>query len=168
MNQQKVGQFLKKLRNARGITQEQLAEKLGVSNRSISRWENGVTMPDFDLIIELANCFDVEVGEILDGERKDESMERKTQEELKKVAQFNNSEKIVFSKKLRYIFIAGLLAFCVYMIIDIMGLSEAKIFEDIASFMLGLVFGDLLLGVLYSSSYITKIRAAKMRLLKRH
>lgn len=43
----------------------ELAEILGVSNRSISRWENGTTMPDFDLLIELARYYDVEVGEIL-------------------------------------------------------------------------------------------------------
>ena len=51
MNQKKVGHFLKELRNEKKFIQEELAEKLGVSNQSISRWENGVTMPDFDLII---------------------------------------------------------------------------------------------------------------------
>ncbi len=66
MNQQKVGQFLKELRSQKALTQEQLAERLGVSNRSVSRWENGVTMPDFDLLIQMAKIYDVEVGEILD------------------------------------------------------------------------------------------------------
>ena len=75
MNQQKVGRFLKTLRSEKSITQEELAEKLGVSNRSISRWENGITMPDFDLLIELAKYYEIEVGEILDGERKDKSMD---------------------------------------------------------------------------------------------
>lgn len=41
MNQKKIGNFLKELRKEKGVTQEQLAEVLGVSNRSISRWENG-------------------------------------------------------------------------------------------------------------------------------
>jgi len=67
MNQQKVGQFLKTLRNEKFVTQAELAEILGVSNRSVSRWENGTTMPDFDLLIELAKYYGVEVGEILDG-----------------------------------------------------------------------------------------------------
>jgi len=165
MNQQKVGLFLKKLRKEKSITQEQLADVLGVSNRSISRWENGTTMPDFDLLIQMAKYYDVEVGEILDGERKAENMDKITEETMIKVADYNNAEKMVFSRKLCYLFIAGLVAFCVYMVIDICGLAEEKIYEDIASAMLGLVFGDLLLGALYSSRYITKIRAAKMRLL---
>lgn len=47
MNQEKIGLFLKDLRKESGMTQEQLAEKLNVSNRTISRWENARTMPDF-------------------------------------------------------------------------------------------------------------------------
>lgn len=48
MNQKKIGEFLKELRKEKSMTLEQLAEVLGVTNRSISRWENGVNMPDFD------------------------------------------------------------------------------------------------------------------------
>ena len=167
MNQQKVGQFLKRLRNEKSVTQAQLAEMLDVSDRSISRWENGVTMPDFDLLIQLAKYYEVEVGEILDGERKDNNMDKKTEEVLLKVADYNNDEKMAFSKKLFYMFIAGLASFIVYMIIDIMGLANAKIYEDVASAMLGIVLGDLMLGVLYSSRYIYKVKSAKMRLFKR-
>lgn len=71
MNQQKIGLFLRKLRSEKAITQAELAERLGVSNRSVSRWENGTTMPDFDLLVELASYYEVDVGEILMGERKE-------------------------------------------------------------------------------------------------
>lgn len=167
MNQQKTGQFLKELRNGKKLTQAELAEILGVTNRSISRWENGATMPDFDLLIALAKYYDIEIGEILDGERKDQSMDKKTEEVMLKVADYNNTETMLFSKRLCYMFMAGLAAFAVYMVIDITGLSEVRIYDDIAGFMLGLVLGDLLLGVLYSSRYISKVKAAKARLLKR-
>ena len=50
MDQQKIGGFLKELRKERGVTQEQLAQILGVSNRSVSRWENGNNLPDLDLL----------------------------------------------------------------------------------------------------------------------
>lgn len=66
MDQEKIGQFLKTLRSQKAVTQAELAETLGVSNRSVSRWENGVTMPDLDLMIELSKYYEVEVGEILD------------------------------------------------------------------------------------------------------
>ena len=167
MDQKKIGQFLRRLRGEKTLTQEQLAEVFGVSNRSISRWENGATMPDLDLLIEIARYFEVEIGEILDGERKEERMDKKEEETLLKVADYSNAEKIIFSKRLCMMFIAGLAAFGIYMGIDIRGLMEIPFYENVASFMLGLVFGDLLLGALYSSRYMSKIRAFKMRLLKR-
>ncbi|MCI8410674.1 MAG: helix-turn-helix transcriptional regulator [Lachnospiraceae bacterium] len=52
MDSEKIGRFLKELRKGKGLTQERLSEKLGVTSRSISRWENGVNMPDLDLVIE--------------------------------------------------------------------------------------------------------------------
>lgn len=167
MDQKKIGQFLKGLRKERGVTQGQLAEILGVSDRSISRWENGVTMPDLDLLIELARYHDVEIGEILNGERKGEEMDKREEETLLKVVDYSNAEKSIFSKRLCWLFVAGLAAFVAYMILDIQGLTETGFYEDIASFMLGIVFGDLLVGALYTSRYMAKIRAAKMRLLGR-
>lgn len=168
MNQQKTGQFLKELRNEKAITQEQFAQILGVSNRSVSRWENGVTMPDFDLLIQIAEYFEVEIGEILDGERKVESMEKETEEVMLKVADYNNAEKMVFSKRFCRLSIAGVAAFVAYMAMDILELTGTAVYDAIADFLLGLVFGDLLVGVLYSSRYISKIQAFKMRLLRRN
>lgn len=168
MDQQKIGRFLKELRKEKGITQAQFAEILGVTNRSISRWENGVNMPDFDLLLQIADYYDVEIGEILDGERKNEDMDKKTEETLLKVADYNSNEKMIFSKRIKYVFMAGLATFVVYMIMDIQGLTQMEGYEGIASFMLGLVFGVLILGVIYTSSYMAKIKAFKMRLLNRN
>lgn len=167
MDQQKTGKFLKELRKKKGITQEQFAEMLGVSNRSVSRWENGVTMPDFDLLIQMAKYYDVEIGEILDGERKSEYMDKQAEETLLKIADYNNSDKESFSKKIHYVFIVGLMCMIVYMVIDIAGLSDVQPYESIVDAVLGLLLGGLLTGTLYSSRYITKIKAAKMRLFKR-
>ena len=69
MNQEKIGIFLKDLRKEKEMTQEQLAEKMNVNSRTISRWENAKTMPDFDILIELAKLYDVSIEEILNGER---------------------------------------------------------------------------------------------------
>ena len=75
MNQQKIGEFLKHLRNDKGLTQEQLAEHFYVSSRNVSRWETGRNMPDVEMLIELADFYDVEIREIIDGERKSENMD---------------------------------------------------------------------------------------------
>ncbi len=64
MDQQKIGRFLRELRSEQGLTQAQVAERLNVSNRSVSRWENGATMPDFDLLMQLSDCYNIEVGEL--------------------------------------------------------------------------------------------------------
>lgn len=167
MNQKKIGQFFKELRNEKGLTQEQFAEVLGVSNRSISRWENGVNMPDLDLLMQIAEYFEVGIEEILDGERKADIVDKKTEDTLLKVADYSNNEKMVFSRRLCYLFLAGIAAHIVYMVIDVQGLASAPVYEDIASAMLGFVFGMLVVGALYSSRYMTKIRAFKMRMLRR-
>ena len=172
MDQQRIGSFLKELRGEKGITQEQLAETLGVSNRSVSRWENGVTMPDFDLLIQMAKFYDVEIGEILDGERKHENMDKQSEETLLKIADYNNAEKEAFPKRTRYLCMGGIGCMLVYILIDFFDLSRsgpyASIANYIAHFALGLVTGGLLAGILLTSRHIAKIRAVKMRLLRRN
>ena len=90
MNQQKTGEFLKRLRKEKGLTQEQLAERFYVSSRTISRWETGSNMPDVSILIELADFYDVDIREIIDGERKSEIMDKETKETLLKVAEYAN------------------------------------------------------------------------------
>ena len=74
----KIGNFLRQLRTEKGMTQEDLAEKFGVSSRSVSRWENGNTMPELGILVELADFYDVDIKEIIDGERESEIMEKET------------------------------------------------------------------------------------------
>lgn len=88
MNQQKTGEFLKRLRREKGLTQEQLAERFSVSSRTVSRWETGSNLPDVGMLIDLADFYDVDIREIIDGERKGENMDRETKDMLKKVAAY--------------------------------------------------------------------------------
>ena len=67
MNQEKIGVFIAKCRKDKKLTQEQLAEKLGVTNKSISRWENGKTMPDYSILKDLCNILQIDVNEFLAG-----------------------------------------------------------------------------------------------------
>lgn len=93
MDMKKIGSFLKALRKEKGLTQEQLAEKLGVAGRTVSRWETASNMPDLSILIQLAEFYDIEVGEILDGERKDIIMDKEVKETLTKIADYSNDEK---------------------------------------------------------------------------
>lgn len=165
MDQKKIGIFLKELRREKQLTQEQLAEILGVTNRSVSRWENGVNMPDFDLVIEIAQYYDVSIEEILDGERKSEMIDKKTEQMLLKVADYESNEKQRFSRRVCGLFIAAILAFILYGVLNFTGLDTKNGYEQIATYAMGIVFGALLVGALYTSGYMAKIQAFKKRLL---
>ena len=80
-----------KLRKEKEITQEQAAEYFGVAGRTISRWETGSNMPDLSMLIEIAAFYNVEVSEIIDGERKSENMDNKMKETLEKVVDYNDA-----------------------------------------------------------------------------
>lgn len=92
MKQQKMGEFLKDLRKEKGLTQEQLAEHFYVSSRTVSRWETGKNMPDVDMLIALADFYQVDVREIIDGERKNDDAENAKNESLKKVADYASEQ----------------------------------------------------------------------------
>lgn len=87
MDQRKIGNFLRDLRKSKGLTQEQLAEEFNVSSRTVSRWETGNNMPDLGILIEIADFYDVDIREIIDGERKSENMDNETKNTLMKVAE---------------------------------------------------------------------------------
>lgn len=167
MDQKKTGAFLRELRKEKKLTQEQFAEQLGVTSRSISRWENGVNMPDIDIVIEIANYYDVSIEEILDGERKDDMVDKKTEQVLLKVADYEKNDKQRYSRRICGLFIAAIAAFVLYGVLDFMDLTEQSGYEEVASFALGIVFGALLVGALYTSRYMAKIQAFKQRLLYR-
>ena len=69
MDQIKTGKFIATLRKEKDLTQEQLGEKLGVTNKTISRWENGNYMPDIEMLSLLSKEFDVSINELISGER---------------------------------------------------------------------------------------------------
>ena len=86
MDQQKIGEFLKELRKEKGITQEQLADKLFVSRRTVSRWETGSNMPDLDVLVELADLYEVDLRDIFNGQRRDQNMDKELKDTVIKVA----------------------------------------------------------------------------------
>nr|MBQ6242666.1 helix-turn-helix transcriptional regulator [Lachnospiraceae bacterium] len=69
MDQEKIGAFIREIRKEKGLTQEQFAEKLGVSQRSVSRWETGKTMPDYSLLPGICEVLEINVAELLGAER---------------------------------------------------------------------------------------------------
>ena len=70
MDATKIGRFIGAERRAKGWTQRQLADKLQLTDKAISRWETGKGLPDVSLLLPLANVLDITVGELLAGERR--------------------------------------------------------------------------------------------------
>lgn len=73
MNQEKIGKYIATCRKENKLTQEQLAEKLGVSSKSVSRWENGKTMPDVSLFQQLCKELNITINDLLSGETMNEN-----------------------------------------------------------------------------------------------
>lgn len=103
MDQIKIGKFIAQCRNEKGLTQEALGEILGVSNKTISRWENGHYLPDIEMMQLLSKEFNVSINELISGERLKESNYREKAEENLISALENSSftlkEKTEFYKK---------------------------------------------------------------------
>ncbi len=106
MDQIKIGKFILNCRKEKGITQEQLAEKLGVTSKSISRWENGNTMPDYTLLKDLCNELDININELLSGEEiKGNDYMNKSEENLIKLRKQIDKRKKLLTI-ISYIFMA--------------------------------------------------------------
>ena len=110
VDQQKIGAFLKDLRKEKGLTQEQLAERFHVSDRTVSRWENGNNMPDLSVLVELAEFYEVEIREIIDGERKSGEMNTETNQTVQVVADYAKEEKKHIKRRTKIISVVVTLA----------------------------------------------------------
>ena len=161
----KIGSFLQALRREKGLTQEQLAEQMGVARRTVSRWETGSNMPDLDILIELSDLYGVDLREILNGERKSEQMNEEMKEAVLQVADYSNEEKTRMLRRMHWMFVAGLVGFVAFLVITALGLENTPPYEGIGSFGLGIAFGMVIIGVIFTSRNAAKIRAFKMRLL---
>ncbi len=91
MNQIKIGRFIAENRKQKNLTQEELGEKLGVTNKTVSRWETGMYMPDLDTIQLLCDELDITVNELLSGERLGEDYKDKADENVMDVFTVNKS-----------------------------------------------------------------------------
>lgn len=123
MNQEKIGLFIAKCRREKNMTQEDLAEKLGVSNKSISRWENGKTMMDISLFEPLCNELNISIIELLNGER----INDKKKDKLYTKTLINYSNKVGSRNKqviLTILFIISLMPMFLYQFGGMRGVQE--------------------------------------------
>ena len=165
MDQQKIGNFLKTLRKEKGITQEQFAETLNVARRTVSRWETGSNMPDLAVLIEIADFYDVELRELLDGERRSKLMNQETKETVMKVADLNNEQNEKFNRNMHWVFLFGCAAAAALLtVIFLEPETPTPAYEFLEGIFLGICVGMPFIGLLVTSRHAQKLRDAKRRL----
>ncbi len=166
MNQQKTGEFLKHLRKEKGLTQEQLAEHFYVSSRTVSRWETGSNMPDLDMLIELADYYDVDIREIIDGGGNSENMDSETKDTLKKVAEYAAEEQNKLKKRMIALLLGTMILLLSSVLIFVcydMGLTNISMETSIDIIMFSMGFTLSILGamILYLRGLGEKLSAKK-------
>ena len=167
MDQTKIGPFLRKLRKERNLTQEQLAEQLNVSGRTVSRWETGSNMPDLDILIELSEIYDADLREILNGERKSEKMNDDMKEVVLKASEYVGAETEKHNRRVHLTLVAGGILWLGSSLIRHTELVQNHGLHMLSEFCEGAGIGLLLCGLLFTSRYGRKLQAFKQRLMNR-
>ena len=139
-----------------------MAEELGVSGRTISRWETGKNMPDISLLVEIAEFFDVSIPEIIKGERKSESMEEEVKEVAETMSDYAKAEKEELVKSIRNMSIIGVIALAVYMTLRETGVYDRN---NLLRYAYGiseaLIYVTVLMFPLYTTGLLGKFRISK-------
>ena len=159
MDQIKTGTFLKTLRKEKDLTQEQLAEQLGISGRTVSRWETGSNMPDISLLVEIAEFYNISVTELIDGERRSGDMKEEVKEVADKMADYAGTEKTTIIRNIRNHSLFGLCGIIVLFILEITA-SEgySRITDYILTYSQALIYVSLIMIFLISTGLLYKFQ----------
>lgn len=161
MDQKKTGYFLKQLRNEKKLTQEQLAEKFQITSRTVSRWETGSNMPDISMLLELADFYEVDIREIIDGERKSEQMNEELKETVIKVTDYTETNNARLLKRVRIIGITGVITILIAMVMDAGGLAVSPFWESVKRDLYAWTLGTLIANILYTTGWLKRISEKK-------
>lgn len=161
----KTGTLLKELRKEKNITQEELADKMGVSRRTVSRWETGSNMPDMDILIDLSDFYDVDLRDLLDGERKTERMDKEMKETVLKVAEVSNEEKAKIVRNIHILFVIAMIFMAILIATHFIDAIEGHLREFLTGMSMGIGFGMIVVGAVITSKYAKNLREFKMRML---
>ena len=118
MDMGKIGAFLSELRKEKNLTQNELGEKIGVTNKTVSRWENGNYLPPVEMLQILSKFYDVSINEILNGERINDGDYKNVSDENVKYA-LNRSNAIIRKHKKIMNWIIAIVVALLYIIISL-------------------------------------------------
>ena len=144
MNQQLTGKFIAHKRKEKNLTQEQLAEKLGVSNKTVSKWETGKCMPDYSVVKPLCDELEITVAELMDGEdAKEKSVRAYDDEQIMDL--LKRTQDLEKQKNLLYGILLIVMGVALQALSNTLGGSNVKDF--FSGLMLGISIVEMLIGV---------------------
>ena len=144
MNQISIGNFITKKRKEKNMTQAALAERLGVSNKTISKWETGKCMPDYSVIEPLCKELDITVAELLDGEEKADNSIR-AYDDLQVLDLIKRTQALEDQRTSLYGLILIIMGLALLILHYNIGGSDIKDF--ISGLLLGISIAEMLIGV---------------------
>ncbi len=127
MDQIKIGKFIAENRKKNGLTQMQLAEKLGITDRAVSKWETGKSLPDSSIMLELCSILDVSVNDLLSGEVI--TVDNYNKEMEKKLIEMVKEKEEADRRLLALEWVIGILS-CIVLIVPIFIAAYAPIEQD--------------------------------------
>lgn len=143
MNQIAIGKFITQKRKEKNLTQEQLAEKIGVSNKTISKWETGKCMPDYCIVEILCQELNITLAELMNGEEDEKSIHtydnQNVLEMLKEMKKLKNKKILIIG----YIFI--IMGIAELILLQVLGGTDFQI--GLSGIMFGISIPELLLGI---------------------
>ena len=154
MNQVEIGKYISELRKEKNMTQEQLAEKMGVTNKSISRWENGNTLPDISLLVQLSDILNTTLPELINGRKmtKEELLAQK--ETINNLIQIEAENKIGYNQKALGMLMIGLPLITLSIVDNNIHYLEYIFTQNANQFVNGLMIG---LGITFNICGIYKL-----------
>ena len=150
MNQLIVGKFITQKRKEKNLTQEQLAEKIGVSNKTISKWETGKCMPDYSVIELLCEELNITLAELMNGEEDEKSIHTYDNEQI--VEMLKEIQNLKAKKKLIIGYFLLVMGGVMLALSQIFGGTDVQDF--LSGVMLGLSIGEFLAGVFLLAYYL--------------
>ena len=171
MNQEKIGKFIAELRKEKNVTQQELADRLGITDRAVSNWENGRRLPDLSMITILAKELNVEVSELLNAKKMSKEELEILRDTLNNTLLYSENEKNNKKEKINKYFRLGLLCILV-VILDHQFELLSYIFKgNIPDFIDGALCG---LGLLfefigfYNNNHEMTLKQKKLSLIKKN
>lgn len=153
MNQLEIGMFIAKKRKEKGLTQAQLAEKLRISNKTISKWETGKCMPDYGIIQPLCEELEITIAELMDGEETEPDSIRNYDEAqvLNLIKRIQNLESQKVSLYGILLITMGIALFAVHF-----SIGGSNIKDFFSAVLMGIAIGETLVGVYVTATGFSK------------